>query len=311
MNQSEVRYQVISALLQADGPLTLSELVEQCGYPEEMVSGIILELAAEDLIVQGELLPDRPGVHHCWGARWATEAQRRAASERERLRAVVGPPEVASGYKLQIDDGAVLAFHNYIVNDYEPPRDKRFLVFLQCSVRRPFSSAPSHASMRRAISVATGHDPAKDFGRCPVHVVVLASKIGPVPYELEDVYPANVSAGGVKHFDGAVYARLKPILAQRMAEYMIAHRGNYDRMATFTHGRYGQVMREAKKLAGVEFPVLPSRRGPQVTRMGESRPRRYWEKFWMQLYLGIVSWLGPEQRARAEERLKALDVVVY
>ena len=31
----------------------------------------------------------------------------------------------------------------------------------------------------------------------------------------------------------------------------------------------------------------------------------------LSLYLGIVSWLGPEQRARAEERLKALDVVVY
>jgi hypothetical protein len=311
MNQNETRYKVISALLQADEPLALRELVDRSGFPEERVSRIVEELAAEDLIVQGELLPGEPGRHFCWGARWAGEAERRAAGQRERLRAIVGPPEVTSGYKLQIDDEAVLAFHNFVVNDYAPPADKRFLVFLQCSVRRPFSSAPSHASMRRAISVATGHDPAKDFGLCPVHVVVLASKIGPVPYELEDVYPANVSAGGVKQFDTAVYARLKPILAQRMAEYMIAYRGNYDRMATFTDGRYGQVMREAKKLAGVEFPVLPSRRGPQVTRMGDSRPRRYWEKYWIQLYLEIVSWLEPEQRARAEERLKSLDVVVY
>ena len=45
--------------------------------------------------------------------------------------------------------------------------------------------------------------------------------------------------------------------------------------------------------------------------MGDTRPRRYWQKFWIQLYLEIVSWLGPEQRTRAEERLKALDVVVY
>ena len=50
--------------------------------------------------------------------------------------------------------------------------------------------------MRKAIETATGYNPRKHFEKCPVHVVVLASKIGPVLYELENVYPANVKGGG-------------------------------------------------------------------------------------------------------------------
>ena len=128
-----------------------------------------------------------------------------------------------------------------MINEYRPPEDKGILVFLQCSVRRPFSSWPSHVSMRRAVSVATGHDPGADFVRCPVHAVVPASKVGPVPYELEDEYPANVRAGGVKHFRPEHYAQVKPVLAERMAQYIRAHGHNYDRIATFTQGRYGEV----------------------------------------------------------------------
>ena len=63
--------------------------------------------------------------------------------------------------------------------------------------------------MRRAIGVATGYDPAHDFVRCPVHVVVMASYVGPVPYELQDVYPANVRAGGVKHMGEEEYVHAR------------------------------------------------------------------------------------------------------
>ena len=114
--------------------------------------------------------------------------------------------------------------------------------------------------------------------------------------------------GGVKHFDRAAYARVKPILAERMAQYIVAHRDSYDRMATFTEGRYAEVMQEAKKRTALDFPVLPRLEGPRIVRMGRSIPLRYWEKYWIQLYLEIVSWLGPVMQARAEVRLRTMDV---
>jgi len=313
MNPNEVRYRVISTLLQANGPLACTELVVQCGITEKEILPVLRELVNKNLVVEGALLPDKPTPQYCWGARWEREAQRRAVSSKQKLRAIVSPTEVVPERKLNIDSEPTLAFYNYVINEYKPPQDKRFLVFLQCSVRRPFSSSPSHASMRRAISVATGCDPSpsKDFESCPVHVVVLASKMGPVPYELEDVYPANVRGGGVKHFDSPHYARVKPILAERMAQYIIAHRDNYDVITTFTESRYGEVMKEARKIAVIDFPVLPVLDGARIMRIGTSIPRTYWAKYWIQLYLEIVSWLEPAQQAQAEERLKEMDVKYY
>jgi len=305
---------VIAALLQAGEPLTLTQLVDQCGIPEGEVFPILRELVYENRVVQGHLLPDKLAPQYCWKARWEKEAQRRAVSSEQRLRAVIGSVETVPGYKLDVDSEPALAFYGYVMDGYQPPKDKRFLVFLQCSVRRPFSSSPSHASMRRAISVATDYDPRKDFESCPVHVVVLASKIGPVPYELEDVYPANVRGGGVRHLSGEHYARVKPILAGRMAQYLLAHGSNYERFATFTRGRYAEVMKEARRIAAdrcgetLDIAVLPDLGGPRIVRMGQSTPRQYWARHWIQLYLEIVSWLEPAQQAQAEARLRAMRV---
>jgi predicted RNA-binding protein len=162
--------------------------------------------------------------------------------------------------------------------------------------------------MRRAIQVATGNDPARDFEKCPVHVVVLASLIGPAPYELEDTYPANVSSGGVKHFRPEHYARARPVLAERMAEYLAKHGHCYDRVTTFTEGRYAEVMADARELAGIDFPILPQKGGPIVELMGKSKPRTYWAKYWIQLYLEIVDWLGENKAREARSRLEKLEV---
>jgi len=137
---------------------------------------------------------------------------------------------------------------------------------------------------------------------------VLASKIGPVPYELEDVYPANVRGGGVKHFDRAYYAKVKPILAERMAEYIVTHKDNYEAIATFTESRYGEVMAEARQITAIDFPVLPGSNGAQIMQMGASIPRTYWEKYWIQLYLEVLSWLESTKQKQAESRLKKMGV---
>ncbi len=308
MKESEVRYRLVSALLQAEGPLTRGELLADVNLSAKQAWPVLATLIDGGLVVEGEFIPDKPAPQYGWAARWARDTHREAARIRQELEARVGGPGPRDDGAPAIGSAPALAFCDYIFSEYAPPPDKRFLVFLQCSVRRPFSKSPSHGSMRRAISVATGFDPARQFENCPVHVVVLASKLGPVPYELEDVYPANVGEGGVKHFGPEHYARVKPILAERMARYITVHGGRYEQAATFTEGRYGEVMAEAAGLAGVELPVLPVPGGPRVIRMGKSRPRTYWAKFWIQLYLEIVGWLDAPQREQAEARLRDLDV---
>jgi predicted RNA-binding protein len=212
------------------------------------------------------------------------------------------------GARFDIADPPALSFHQFVVEGYRPPADKPWLAILQCSVRRPFSASPSHAWLRRAIRAATGFDPACERDRCPVHVVVLASRLGPVPYELEGVYPANVRAGGVKEFDEATYRRYRPVLAARLAEYLTTHREQYLQIAAFGQGRYAQVIGDAGALAGVAFPIVPDSCASSVRRVGRSRPRTYWERYWIQLYDAITAWLDPGGQRAAAERLRALDV---
>jgi len=306
MNTNELRHRVISILLQADEPLTLAELGAACQVSQRQLRAALKALVEEALVAEGKLVAGKPEPQYRWAARWHERTQRTAVDARQELLVTMSP--LAEAHGRDIEGAPATTFHEYVVKQYTPPVDKRFLVFLQCSVRRPFSSSPSHASMRRAIAAATGFDPSKDFDRCPVHVVVLASKIGPVPYDLEDVYPANVGGGGVKQFRPEHYERIKPILAGRMAGYVIAHGRHYKRIATFTQGRYAQVMAEASNACQTTFPILPAQDGPRVVRIGKSTPRKYWEKYWIQLYLEIVNWLTPAARKQAAARLKGLDV---
>ena len=85
------------------------------------------------------------------------------------------------------------------------------------------------------------------------------------------------------------------------------------RLTTFTQGRYAEVMRDARDIV-VErcgepagFPILPRMDGPRVVRMGQSRARQYWARYWIQLYLQIVGWLEPDQRTLAQARLEKLE----
>lgn len=308
MKAGEIRHRLIQALLQSENPLTADDVAGECGITQDAVLPVLEGLVKEGLVTAGLLVRDDDTVYYRWGARWQAEVSERAGSSQDQAREAVDSADPVPVDKLWLDSPPVIAFHRYVIERYEPPREKRFLVFFQCSVRRPFSKSPSHGSMRRAIAVATGFDPAKEFQKCPVHVVVLASKIGPVPYELEDVYPANVRSGGVKHFDERTYRAARPVLAERMAEYVDAHGRRYDAMWTFTDGRYAEVMADAARSSASPLVVLPDPTGPSMVRMGESVPRTYWQKYWIQLYLKIVASLDADARVSAKERLKKLRV---
>ena len=290
MTSAEANYRVAAALLQAEGPRTLAEVVEASGVPRAACLSALDDLVEAGDVQSGELTPGEPGPQYAWGTLPEDDMSRRV------------PPGLNSEL--------VRRFNHFVINDYTPPKDKKLLVVFQCSVRRPFSTSPSQASMRRAVQMATGYDPAprNQFAECPVHVVVLASLIGPVPYDLEEVYPATVSFGGVGHFSGRDYKTVLPILAERMAAYIAANRRQYEHIATFTSGRYGEIMADAADIAGVDIAIFPDPAGPRVIRMGDSRPRAYWQKYWIQLCLALASQLGPIAQRVTRRRLADHDV---
>jgi len=111
------------------------------------------------------------------------------------------------------------------------------------------------------------------------------------------------------------YARTKPILAARLAEYILTHRDCYDRISAFTEGRYGEVMTEVRESVRDDcprlgdFPILPTRDGPTILKEGSSKPRTYWQKQWIQLYLEVLNWLPSVQQRQAKKRLAQLNIV--
>ena len=290
MTSAEAHYRVAAELLRSERPLTLAEVVEATGVRRAACLSALDDLEATRDIGSGELIPGEPGPQYAWGELPADDSSRRV------------PPGLNSEL--------VKRFNRFVINDYKPPAGKKHLVFFQCSVRRPFSTSPSQASMRRAVQMATGYDPAprNDFAKCPIHVVVLGSLIGPVPYDLEEVYPATVSFGGVGHFSDSDYSIVRPILAERMAAYITANKRRYQTYATFTSGRYGEIMSDAAELAGVAMAVFPDPRGPKVIRIGDSRPRTYWQKYWIQLCLEIANQLGPAGKRATRRRLAQHNV---
>jgi len=305
MISPEIRQGLVQAFLRAGTPLNRAGLAEG-GMEGADVEAAIEELLDDRLVVG--LGPARPDPPLAWAARWQAELERRTAATMADLRRVVSAAGDVPDSELDVESPPSRAFCEFLATHYLPPEDKRILCLLQCSVRRPFSSSPSHASIRRAIRLATGFEPAAEFAQCPVHVVVVASKVGPVPYELQGCYPANVGGGGVKHFDADRYERVGPVLAARVADYLVAHSSVYDHAVGFGDGRYGEVMRCAATLARRELVVLPDERGERVIRMGRSHPRQYWQKYWIQVFRTIAQWLRPAERARAEGRLRSLDM---
>ena len=57
MDPKEVRYMIISTLLQAGEPVTLSDLLNKSGITAKEASPILKELVSKNLLVEGELIP--------------------------------------------------------------------------------------------------------------------------------------------------------------------------------------------------------------------------------------------------------------
>jgi len=118
----------------------------------------------------------------------------------------------------------VKRFARRVLNRYEPPQ-RRILLLLPCSARKPYSRSPSHRKFSDAIAPYRGH----------VHEVIVTSPLGVVPRELEVVYPAafyDIPVTG--HWD----AEERAWVASCLRNYLELHSPRYERIVAHLSGAY-------------------------------------------------------------------------
>jgi archaeosine synthase len=129
-------------------------------------------------------------------------------------------------------------FAERVIHRYHPPRTD-VAVLLPCSARKPYSLSRSHHLLRGAIC-GRGHE------------VILTSPLGPVPRDLELVYPAA-------HYDIPVTGywdrEERGVIGGLLAEYLTSH--GYQRVIAHLDGGAGEVAEEVAATTGIptEFTV--------------------------------------------------------
>ncbi len=121
----------------------------------------------------------------------------------------------------------VTRFARRILTRYEPPQ-RRILLLLPCSARKPYSRSPSHRKFSDAIAPYRGH----------VQEMILTSPLGVVPRELELVYPAafyDIPVTG--HWD----AEERAWVASCLRHYLQRHHQRYEHIVAHLSGAYREL----------------------------------------------------------------------
>ena len=69
VNRNEMRYRLDSTFRQAHAPLALGELAFRSRIGGKKRRSALKGVVAEGLVVEGDLVADRPGPHYRWAAR--------------------------------------------------------------------------------------------------------------------------------------------------------------------------------------------------------------------------------------------------
>ncbi len=108
-------------------------------------------------------------------------------------------------------------YQQMIAERYRKPANKRILLLLPCSAKKPYHTSKTHKMFASAIHTAP-HDTL-------VHEVIVTSPLGIVPRELDAFYPANA-------YDIPVTGKWKPeeIEAIRAMLAQLLEQGHYDKV---------------------------------------------------------------------------------
>jgi archaeosine synthase alpha-subunit len=141
--------------------------------------------------------------------------------------------------------------YRYIIDEYEvPPRD--IAIFMPCSVRKPYSSSPSHQLIRMIISQV--------FLPGQYHIVIFGT-CGIVPAELEEMYPyAHYKYMLGKCKDDKIKEDFLRIETGRVAGYLDKTRNVYKYRIGYCLGIFREALIRGSEKAGVPIDIiLPTR----------------------------------------------------
>ncbi|MBD3406211.1 MAG: hypothetical protein GF411_08885 [Candidatus Lokiarchaeota archaeon] len=110
----------------------------------------------------------------------------------------------------------VRRFRDFVKNRYQPPTQKKAVLLLPCSARKPYSDSRSHKRFQRAIDSALGSV------KHQLSEVILTSPLGLVPRELERIFPAA-------NYDIPVTGNWDAEELHIAADTLVDHLGKFDK----------------------------------------------------------------------------------
>lgn len=141
------------------------------------------------------------------------------------------------------------AAHRQIIRHYAPPA-REIAIFLPCSMKKPYSTSPSHRAFRTAISAVLPED--------RYHIVVFGT-CGVVPGELERMYPfAHYRYMLGKCTSERVRRDFMAIETGRLRAYLEKTRGAYRHRVAYCLGSFREAMQRAAEQTGIEVLFCPS-----------------------------------------------------
>ncbi|MBP2145035.1 archaeosine synthase [Methanofollis sp. W23] len=158
------------------------------------------------------------------------------------------PPAIATGippfFRPEFEEAYQFILHHYQV----PARE--VAVFVPCSVKKPYSTSPSHRLFDRVIFQALPPE--------EVHVVVFGT-CGVVPRELELMYPyASYRYMLGRCPDPAVHRSFLRIETVRLEGYLKKTAGTYRHRVAYCLGEFRKAMQAASARTGVPVTLAPS-----------------------------------------------------
>lgn len=135
----------------------------------------------------------------------------------------------------------------FVLVDYRLPA-RPLAVFIPCAVRKPYSTSPSHRLFHRLFDRVL---PPEDYQ------LLIFGTCGVVPAELERMYPFahyRYMLGNVH--DERVRRDFLEIETDRLATFLAATRGLYERRAAYCIGLFREAMVRAVERSGVRLDLL-------------------------------------------------------
>jgi len=153
-----------------------------------------------------------------------------------------------------ITQPGVEAFIRYVLHNFDPG-DKKVLVILPCSAKKPYRTSRTQRRYTQAIRKAAG------LAHYSVQVATLSAVFGIVPREMED-------AAILQHYDFSLnrstYTRgfhkeICECLSERLSAFIETFGEQYDAVIFYGRERYKKVAVLARSMTSYPLKVLPSR----------------------------------------------------